>query len=86
MVADYFVDGDSWDRNPFSLAQSHPWNDMRVERFDLMPDDRHAVIAPAPDQQETHVTFVPNFIDSPAAAHTCAELSPNSRTESLELL
>ena len=59
MIARYSVDGDS-----FSAAQPRPWSDTRVERFDLMPDDKHAVVIPSAQQkQTTHATFMLNFMD-----------------------
>jgi len=59
MIARYSVDGDS-----FSAAQPRPWSDTRVERFDLMPDDKHAVVIPSAQQkQTTHATFMLNFLD-----------------------
>jgi len=58
-VADYVATGDS-----FSPARPHSWNDTRVERFDLMPDGKRAVMVPSYEQKEaTHATFLFNFAD-----------------------
>ena len=59
MVTGYSVAGDS-----FSPARPRPWNDTRVESFDLMPDGKRVVMIPAADQKEaTHATFLLNFMD-----------------------
>jgi len=59
MVSGYSVAGDS-----FSPAPPRPWNDTRVESYDLMPDGKHVVMIPAADQkQATHATFLLNFMD-----------------------
>jgi Tol biopolymer transport system component len=60
MVTPYSVSGDS-----FSPAPPHPWNETRVERFDLFPDGKRALVIPAAEQKEpTHATFLLNFMDS----------------------
>ena len=59
MVAGYSVAGDS-----FSPARPRPWNETRVESFDLMPDGKRVVMVPAADQKEaTHAIFLLNFMD-----------------------
>jgi hypothetical protein len=58
-VAGYSVAGDS-----FTPARPRPWNDTRVESFDLLPDGKRVVMIPAADQKEaTHATFLLNFMD-----------------------
>jgi Tol biopolymer transport system component len=58
-VTGYSVAGDS-----FSPARPRPWNDTRVDGFDLMPDGKRVVMIPAADQKEaTHATFLLNFMD-----------------------
>jgi serine/threonine-protein kinase len=59
MVAGYSVVGDS-----FSPARPRPWNDTRVDSFELMPDGKRVVMIPAAGQKEaTHATFLLNFMD-----------------------
>jgi serine/threonine protein kinase len=59
MVSGYSVAGDT-----FSAARPRPWNDARVESFDLMPDGKRVVVIAAADQKEaTHATFLLNFMD-----------------------
>jgi WD40-like Beta Propeller Repeat len=59
MITTYSVGGDS-----FSPAQPRPWSDTPVERFDLMPDGKHAVVIPAARRKKmTHAIFVLNFVD-----------------------
>ncbi len=58
-VAGYSVVDDS-----FAPAKPRVWADLRVDRFDLMPDGKHALVVPAADQKETtHATFLLNFMD-----------------------
>jgi serine/threonine-protein kinase len=45
MVTTYAVDADS-----FSPAQPRPWSASRVDRFDLMPDGKHAVVVRPPSR------------------------------------
>jgi predicted Ser/Thr protein kinase len=48
----------------FAPAKPRAWNPTRVERFDLMPDGKHAIVIPAAVQKEaTHATFLLNFMD-----------------------
>jgi serine/threonine protein kinase/dipeptidyl aminopeptidase/acylaminoacyl peptidase len=59
MVTGYSVSGDA-----FSPAVPHPWNDTRIDSFDLMPDGKHVVvIQPAEQREATHATFLLNFMD-----------------------
>ena len=59
MVTSYSTSGDSFSPDP-----PRPWNDTRVESFDLMPDGKRALVIPAAGQKETtHATFLLNFMD-----------------------
>jgi serine/threonine-protein kinase len=59
MLVTYSLAGDS-----FSPSPPRPWNDTRVENFDLMPDGKHVVIIPSAEPKEvTHATFLLNFMD-----------------------
>jgi hypothetical protein len=59
MVTGYSVAIDS-----LSLSPPRPWNDTRVESFDLMPDGKRIVAIPSAVQKEvTHAVFLLNFMD-----------------------
>jgi hypothetical protein len=59
MVTSYSVNG-----NSFTPTKPRLWNNVRVDRFDLMPDGKRAVVVPAAEQKElTHATFLLNFMD-----------------------